>query len=85
MSTRLIILAQMKQIAEEQQRKLAPLDDQTALTETGLDSLCFAILVARLEAELNIDPFTMAEEITFPVTVGEFIALYESAAVDVAA
>jgi acyl carrier protein len=85
MSVRLTILGQMKQIAEEQQRKLAPLSDDTPLIETGLDSLCFAILVARLEGELNVDPFTMSDEIVFPVTVGEFVALYEGAAVDAAA
>lgn len=85
MSVRLTMIGQMKQIAEEQQRSIAQLDDATALVESGLDSLCFAILVARLEAELGVDPFTMSEDILFPVTVGEFIALYERAAVDEAA
>ncbi|MFE1602431.1 acyl carrier protein [Methylobacterium sp. ID0610] len=85
MTVRLTVLDQMRKVAHEQQRKLAPLEDETLLTETGLDSLCFAILVARLEVDLGADPFTMAEEIAFPVTVGEFVALYESAAVDAAA
>ncbi|WP_407524044.1 phosphopantetheine-binding protein [Methylobacterium oryzisoli] len=85
MSIRLTILGQMKQIAEEQQRSISDLSDQTLLVESGLDSLCFAILVARLEADLGVDPFTMSEDIQFPVTVGEFIALYEAAAVDAAA
>jgi hypothetical protein len=45
-----------------------------------LDSLCFAIIVARLEDSLGVDPFSTAEELTFPVTLGEFVALYEQAA-----
>jgi acyl carrier protein len=85
MSVRLTILAQMKQIGEEQQRHLAEIDDATPLVETGLDSLCFAILVARLESEIGTDPFTMSDEVVFPVTVGEFIALYEGAALHAAA
>jgi hypothetical protein len=48
MSVRLRIIAAMKQIAEEQQVKLPPLNDELSLHETGFDSLAFAILVARL-------------------------------------
>jgi acyl carrier protein len=45
--------------------------------ESGLDSLCFAILVARLEDALGADPFTSAASTRFPVTIGEFIAFYD--------
>jgi acyl carrier protein len=48
--------------------------------ESGLDSLCFAMIVARLEEELGFDPFA-ATNVRFPVTVGEFIQCYESASV----
>ena len=48
MSVRLRVIATMKQIAEEQQVKLPPLNDELSLHETGFDSLAFAILVARL-------------------------------------
>ncbi|WP_298951191.1 acyl carrier protein [uncultured Methylobacterium sp.] len=85
MSIRLTVLDNIKRIAEEQQKPLAPLSDDLVLTESGLDSLCFAILVARLDAELGLDPFTTEEDIVFPVTVGDFIRLYEGAAVDEAA
>ena len=37
---------------------IGELNDDTVLLESGLDSLGFAILVARLEEELNYDPFT---------------------------
>ena len=68
----------MKQIADEQQITLPPLDDGLSLHETGFDSLAFAILVARLEDDLGIDPFTIAEDATFPLTVGDFIRAYEN-------
>ncbi len=80
MSVRLTILSQIENIAAEQKKKIAPLRDDLVLAESGLDSLCFAILVARLEDELGSDPFTASEEVYFPTTLGEFIALYEHGA-----
>ena len=69
----------MKRIAEEQQVALPPLDDDLLLHETGFDSLAFAILVARLEDDLAIDPFTISEDAAFPLTVGDFVRAYEIA------
>jgi acyl carrier protein len=80
MSIRTTILAQIEQVAKEQNRKLVALDDRTELMATGLDSLCFAILVARLEDALGFDPFSAAEGGSYPVTLGDFIAFYENAA-----
>ena len=68
----------MKRIAEEQQVALPPLDDDLLLHETGFDSLAFAILVARLEDDLGIDPFTISENAAFPLTVGDFVRVYEN-------
>ena len=47
------------------------------LADCGLDSLGFAVLVARLEDKLGIDPFTAAEDASFPVTFGDFVKVYE--------
>ena len=59
MSTRLtIILSQIQQVAAEQKKTLAPMTDDLSLLDSGLDSLCFAILVARLEDIIGVDPFT---------------------------
>jgi acyl carrier protein len=69
----------MQKIADEQSKKLAPLTDDLNLLESGLDSLCFAILVARLEDELGCDPFTASDNIHYPVTLGDFIRFYENA------
>lgn len=79
MSVRAEILKLFEEVAAEQDKSLAPLSDDLGLLETGLDSLCFAIIVARLEDSLGIDPFSAEEEVDFPVTVGDFIKLYENA------
>jgi acyl carrier protein len=78
MTVRTQIFSAMNQIAEEQQVTLPPLQDDLSLNETGFDSLAFAILVARLEDELGIDPFTLAEDTAFPSTLGEFVRAYEN-------
>jgi acyl carrier protein len=80
MSTKLTIMDQMKQIAREHGKTLAPLSDDLVLLDSGLDSLGFAVLVARLEDTLGIDPFTTAEDAMFPVTLGDFVKVYENAA-----
>ena len=80
MSVKLAITSQMQKIADEQSKKLAPLTDDLNLLESGLDSLCFAILVARLEDELGWDPFSASDDIRYPVTLGDFVSFYENAA-----
>jgi len=79
MSVRDEIRSLFEQVAKEQHKSLVPLSDDLGLLETGLDSLCFAIIVARLEDTRGLDPFSAAEDIDFPVTVGDFIKLYEDA------
>jgi len=73
------IIAQFKQVAQEHDKRLAPLTDELALLNSGLDSLCFAIVVARLENSLGVDPFSDDEDARFPVTFGDFIRFYENA------
>ncbi len=80
MSIKLTIVDQMKQIAREHGKTLAPLSDDLVLLDSGLDSLGFAVLVARLEDTLGVDPFTTAEDAMFPVTLGDFVKVYENAA-----
>jgi acyl carrier protein len=80
MSIKLTIIEQMAQVAREHGKILAPLKDDLQLAECGLDSLGFAVLVARLEDRLGIDPFTAAEDAFFPVTFGEFVKVYENGA-----
>ena len=79
MSTRATIAAEIEQLAKEQNKRLAPLSDDLILLDSGLDSLCFAILVARLEQRLGFDPFSAAEDVYFPVTFGDFVRFYDEA------
>lgn len=79
MSIRSEVLDQIEQVAEEQNRSLAPLDDDLPLFDSGLDSLCLAVVVARLEESLGVDPFTAEDDAPFPVTLADFVAVYEKA------
>jgi acyl carrier protein len=74
------ILSQFEAIAKESNAKLAPLTDDLPLTESGLDSVSFAIVVARLEDALGSDPFANLDADRFPVTLGDFVKIYEDAA-----
>jgi acyl carrier protein len=80
MSIKETIISQIRDIAREQDKNLAPLTEDLVLLESGLDSLSFAILVARLEDTLGVDPFSAAEDVKFPVTLGDFFRIYEHAA-----
>jgi hypothetical protein len=79
MSLRSTIIEEFKRVASEHGKPIATLADDTSLLDSGLDSLCFAIIVARLEDILGVDPFSTADEQAFPTTIGEFIGLYERA------
>jgi hypothetical protein len=74
------IVNQFTQVAREQKKRLAPLTNELELLNSGLDSLCFAILVIRLEDSLGLDPFSLSEDAQFPVTFGDFVGLYECVA-----
>ena len=80
MSVKLTIMQQMEEVAREHGKILAPLNDDLVLANSGLDSLGFAVLVARLEDTLGVDPFTAAEDAFFPVTLGDFVKVYENGA-----
>ncbi|MDR3462910.1 MAG: phosphopantetheine-binding protein [Beijerinckiaceae bacterium] len=79
MSTRSVVFEEIQTVAAEQKKVLALLDDAAPLLTLGLDSLGFAILVARLEEKLGRDPFSASDEVEFPVTVGDLVRLYEHA------
>jgi acyl carrier protein len=74
---RATIEAKFHDVADDQEKVLAPLTDELVLLDSGLDSLCFAIIVATLEDDLGYDPFTEAEDVFFPVTFGDFVRFYE--------
>lgn len=51
--------------------------DDLVLLDSGLDSIGFATLVAKLEEELGYDPFVQMDEPVYPRTFGEFVEIYE--------
>jgi hypothetical protein len=77
MSVRSTVTTIFEQVAREQHRTLVPLSDNLKLLESGLDSLSFAIIVAKLEDEVGFDPFNSDELIEFPITFGDFLRLYD--------
>ena len=79
MSDRDIICEEFVRVAQEHDKKIPKIDDGLVLLESGLDSLCFAILVVRLEEALGKDPFSQQDELVYPVTLGDFVKLYEHA------
>jgi acyl carrier protein len=78
-SIRSTILSEIQKLAEGEKKPITELSDDLPLLESGMDSLMLAILVARLEEALGVDPFTDAEDVFYPVTLGDFIRAYETA------
>jgi acyl carrier protein len=76
-SLRAVISRELQQVAIEHGRTLAPLADELKLFESGLDSLGLAIVIARLEEALGVDPFAEGESIESPVKFGDFVRMYK--------
>jgi acyl carrier protein len=77
----MVVESTIIEVAAEQSKDLPKLTDGLLLLESGLDSLCVAVIVAKLEDQLGVDPFTSMEILEFPKTIGDFIGLYELALV----
>ena len=58
MSTRPVILARLVLVTKEHEQTLAPLSDDLRLLNSGLNLLGFAVIAARLEDQLRVDPLT---------------------------
>lgn len=80
MPLRDVILKEIRRIAVEHKKKLGPLDDAAPLLSLGLDSLCLAVLIVRLEETLEVDPFSGDVDVEIPNTLGELVRIYEAAA-----
>ena len=71
------ITTAIQETADMRGNEVGVLVDETVLLESGLDSLGFAILVARLEEELGYDPFVLMDVPVYPRTLNEFIEIYQ--------
>jgi acyl carrier protein len=67
----------IQETADLRGTEVVVLEDETVLLESGLDSLGFAILVARLEEELGYDPFVLMDVPVYPRTMSEFVEIYQ--------
>ncbi len=78
MNIRETILDTFKDVLAEEGVMAHEPADSDLLLESDLDSLGFAVLVARLEDKLGFDPFTISISSYYPKTFGEFIDFYEN-------
>lgn len=79
MSIKATVISQFEEVRRSSSKPLPPVTDDLLLLESGLDSLGLAIVVTRLEDILGYDPFTDSDLTAPPVTLGEFIQIYELA------
>lgn len=78
MSNKETLLEVIREVAAESEKQLdASFGDETVLLESGLDSLDFAIIVARLEERLGEDPFAAMNEPVYPQTFADFVKIYD--------
>jgi hypothetical protein len=78
MSIREVVFRQIGKVAEQQGKVLPELHDMLPLMESGLDSLCVAIIIAELDQSLNASPFDQ-DDTEIPVTIGDLVRLYDRA------
>lgn len=84
MSIRTVVYDRVKSVADQQRKVLPPLTDGLRMLESGLDSLCIAILIANLDDELDLSPFD-ADDVEIPETLGDLVRVYEDASENAAA
>lgn len=72
-----VIVETVREILREKEEAPPRLAPETKMTETGLDSLDIAGLIARLEDRVGFDPFDRAAMATYPQTLGQLAEWYE--------
>ena len=77
-AVRAAVVETFAEVAHEHGVTLGVLNADTPLFGMALDSLCLAVIVARLEVRLGLDPFA-ADDLVLPASFGDFVALYERA------
>jgi acyl carrier protein len=82
MRVRTIIKESIEEIMENNARKRAIEDSSEIVKDLGFRSLDVAELVAVLEMELDVDPFSDGVSLMDVRTYGDFCAVYEKACKD---
>lgn len=75
-----VVASAFRQVAVQQRRELQPLTEDLVLVDSGLDSLCFALIVAQLEEDLGLDPFSGLDDAFFPDSFGAFVQIRTASA-----
>ncbi len=73
---RTIVLLEIDKLLDEEGSEHGAVNDQDGLSDMGLDSLGFAVLITRLEDVLGYDPFMAIEQGPPPRTVAELVDFY---------
>ncbi len=76
MNVRTVIVEELASLFEEESLAQPEFVDTLVLLTTELDSLGYAVLVARLDERLGFDPFSLMDEPVYPQTLGEFVEIY---------
>ena len=74
---RSVVVSELKSLFEEDELSTPDFTDELVLLDTDLDSLGFAVLVTRLDERLGFDPFSLLEDPVYPVTLGDFVEVYQ--------
>ena len=60
---------------------LPPLNFDLSLHDANSDSRAVVMPVGRFENDLSTDPFTISENVAFPLIIGDFVRAYENVTV----
>lgn len=80
-----IVEREIKALLMESTDEDVPLSKQERLHELGLHSLLLARLVVQLDTVLEVEPFATGAVIADVRTVGDLVAIYEQASIQVQA
>lgn len=80
MTLRSTIIEEIESITTAHEKRMPPITEDVVIMDTEFDSLCFALLVARMEDITGIDPFAEMDMADLPVTIGDLVALYDRSA-----
>ena len=77
MNLRQKILAVIEACFKEDEVEFSPELLMRPIMEIGADSLTYAVIVARLERDMSLDPFSANPDLPYPQTLEDFIQAYE--------
>lgn len=77
-SNREAVIDQISQVFLEEGVRYSHDMLKMGVMDVGVDSMTYAILVARLESSLGFDPFTERPNLPYPTTLEDFVDAYDA-------